>query len=72
MKWALKVLENYDKLAGGVLIFLIMFEFFFDIENELFQIVLYISAGDRFVHFFSHRLFYHSILDLCNEELMIG
>ena len=42
-----------------------------NLSNSLFRILLYISAGDRFVHFFCHRLFYHSILDSCNEELMI-
>ena len=36
-----------------------------------FWIVLYISDGDRFVHFFVLRLFYHSNLDSYNEELMI-
>ena len=41
------------------------------VPTALFRILLYISAGDRFVHFFCHRLFYHSILDSCNEELMI-
>ena len=39
--------------------------------KTFFRIVLYISDGDRFVHFYFHRLFYHSNLDSCNEELMI-
>ena len=40
-------------------------------KNRFFRIVLYISDGDRFVHFFLRRLFYHSNLDSYNEELMI-
>ena len=40
-------------------------------RNIFFWIVLYISDGDRFVHFFVLRLFYHSNLDSYNEELMI-
>ena len=40
-------------------------------EIVFFRIVLYISNGDRFVHFFFLRLFYHSNLDSCIEELMI-
>ena len=40
-------------------------------EDIFFWIVLYISDGDRFVHFFVLRLFYHSNLDSYNEELMI-
>ena len=39
--------------------------------RKFFWIVLYISDGDRFVHFFVLRLFYHSNLDSYNEELMI-
>ena len=41
------------------------------LRKNFFWIVLYISDGDRFVHFFVLRLFYHSNLDSYNEELMI-
>ena len=40
-------------------------------EIPIFRIDLCISDGDRFVHFFVLRLFYHSNLDSYNEELMI-
>ena len=69
--WEESILQNFPRL---LILGRIIFQDFTGGEilgRIIFRILLYISAGDRFVHFFCHRLFYHSILDSCNEELMI-